>query len=215
MGSAKEDHVNRNRLIAGGALLVFLLILLPGSVLLRNEWKSRQASVNEREPVPDLGYCSSDPVTPCIVSFSLDADGQMLVNVMTEGTSYPNIYLKIRHSQGENIYPCRRVERFSTSVYCTGRTLSLGEIFQFFVLTANGDRLLAQGNFSIIGMAISTMDVFGSSVQGSPSTPLTSAPTDEFITGTPTLPGGTPTPTRVPSYPNPTSYPNPLPTAKP
>src|SRR5215212_3716514 len=100
MGSAKEDHVNRNRLIAGGALLVFLLILIPGSILLRNEWKSRQASVNEREPVPGLGYCNSSTVPPCIMSFSLDADSQMLVSIMTEGSFYPNIYLKIRHSQG-------------------------------------------------------------------------------------------------------------------
>jgi len=202
MGSAKEDHVNRNRLIAGGAFLVFLLILIPGSILLRNEWKSRQASVNERKPVPGLGYCSSDPVTPCIVSFSLDADSKMLVSVMTEGASYPNIYLKIRHSQGENVYPCRRVEGFSTSVYCTGRVLPLGEVFQFFLLATNGDRLLAQGNFSIIGMAISTVHIFSSPISGTP-------PTDEFMTGTPSLPGGTPTPTLRPSYPNPTSYPNP------
>jgi len=161
---------------------MLLLILIPGSILLRNEWKSRQSSVNEREPVPGLGYCSSSPVTPCIVSFSLDADGKMLVSVMTGGSSYPNIYLKIRHSQGENVYPCRRVTGFSTSVYCTGRALPLGEIFQFFILTTNGDRLLAQGNFSIIGMAISTLEI---PVPGTPSTDGT------------------------PSYPNPTSYPNP------
>jgi hypothetical protein len=204
--------VNRNRLIAGGTILVFLVLIIPGSIFLRKEWQSRQAQVEQREPLQGLGYCSPEQITPCIVSFSLDADSRMIVSVLTDGPSFPNFYLKIRHGKGENIYPCQRVKGFSTSVYCTGAVLPLGEVFQFFLLATNGDRVLAQGNFSIIGLALGTPEIFVSPTLGTPSPFVT-------VSATGTSTPGLATPTRVstltPSYPNPSTptpaYPNPKP----
>lgn len=205
--------MNRNQLIAGGIVLALLLLLVPGSILLRNEWQNRQAGVYQREPVPGFGYCTAEEIAPCILSFSRDAEGKMLVNILTD-RSLPNFYLKIKHSQGQNVYPCHKVEGFSTSVYCTGKALSLGEVFQFFILSTNGDRTLAQGNFSIIGMALSTIQIFTSPMPGTPGTTVASFPTEGSVTTTP--PFGRATPTATPtsgSYPNPvpstTSYPNP------
>jgi hypothetical protein len=139
----------------------------------------------------------------------------MLVNVLTRGASFPDFYIKIKHSQGESIYPCTEVKQFSTSVYCSGKVLPLGEVLQFFILAIDDNHLLAQGNFSIIGMAYSTMDIFAppTAGEGTPSDLAATFITEEFSTPVSTSIRVTPTQpaTRTPSYPNPStpSYPNP------
>ena len=216
--------MNRNRLIAGSAIGFLLMLIIAGLVLLSRELRTRQAQVNQREPLQGLGYCDSRQVAPCIVSFSRDSDGKMLVNILTDGTSFPDFYLKIKHSQGESIYPCTEVKQFSTSVYCAGKVLPLGEELQFFILSIDDNRLLAQGNFSIIGMAFSTLEIFAPPSGGAPSVSGTVFLTEGSITparGTPTgtqgTPTRTPTLTQTPSYPNPSiptatpAYPNPKP----
>lgn len=115
----------------------------------------------------------------------------MLVNVLTPGPSFPDFYLKIIHSKGENIYECEKVERFSTSVYCIGEAMRLGEVLHFMIISVDGEVTLAEGQFAIIGLALSTPEF----ADLSPTIDLTASGT----------PGGLKTPT--PSYPNP--YPNP------
>jgi len=122
----------------------------------------------------------------------------MLVNVLTPGLSFPNFYLKIIHNKGENIYECEKVERFSTSVYCIGEAMRLGEVLHFMIISVDGEATLAEGHFAIIGLALATPEL----ALLSPTIDLTASAT----------PGGlkTPTPFRTPatpSYPNP--YPNP------
>ena len=151
------------------------------------------------------------------MSFSLDSHGDMLVNFLTTGAFYPDFYLKIRQNEDNHIYTCQRVNKFATSVYCTGAVMPLGEVLQFSIFSINEDVLLAEGNFAIIGMALGTPEIVSSPTLG---TPLTPSPTEELLQ-TPTLVGttptrtSTPTPTLNPSYPNPTSrtpsYPNPKP----
>jgi hypothetical protein len=157
--------------------------------------------VDQRSPLQRLAYCSSDQVTPCIVSFSLDANGKMLVNLLTTGAFYPDFYLKIKQGGEQHIYSCQKVSRFATSVYCTGAVLPLGEMFQFSIFSLKEDVLLAEGDFPIIGMALGTPVVLASG----PSSPLpTSSPTEEFLIQTPTAAQPTPAPVRTvtPSYPN-------------
>ena len=149
--------MNRNRAIAGVILLAILMILmLPGAVLLFREWQSRQARVDQRSPIPSLRYCSSKQVTPCILSFNLTPDGNMLVNLLTNSRSLTNFYLKIRHNQIENVYKCRRVKRFSSSVTCLGKAMPSGEVLEFLIVSINEDIVLAEGSFPIIGLAIAT-----------------------------------------------------------
>jgi hypothetical protein len=200
--------MNRNRYIAGVAIFVLLILIIVGLILLRAELQTRQNQVNEREPLQGLAYCDSNQITPCIVSFSRDSEGNMLVNILIEGISFPDFYLKIIHSKGESIYQCRGMEGFSTSVYCTGKALPLGEEFQFYILSVDDNQLLAQGNFSIIGMALSTVEIFVSAAGGTPFLSTSSSLTAVSIV-TPTPGRGTPTrtPTRTPSYPNPSAYP--------
>ena len=195
--------MNRNRLIAASIVLAVLIILLIYGLLW---WQSRRSGTGQRSPISDLGYCSSNDIRPCIASFSLDSDGNMLVNVLTPGLSFPNFYLKIIHNKGENIYECEKVERSSTSVYCIGEAMRLGEVLHFMIISVDGEVTLAEGSFAIIGLALATPEF----ADLSPIVDLTASATPDVLK-TPT-PGGlkTPTPTRTPatpSYPNP--YPNP------
>ena len=130
----------------------------------------------------------------------------MLVNVLTPGLSFPPFYLKIIHNDGEYIYECKKLERFSTSVYCRGEAMRLGEVLQFMLISADGDVTLAEGRFAIIGLALATPEF---ALVTSEFT-LVASPTGGLIASA--TPGGlkTPTPIRTPatpSYPNP--YPNP------
>ena len=210
--------MNRKRLILGISISALLVIVVISGFFLFNKWKSGQARVDNRFPLQRLSYCSSDQVTPCIVSFSLDSHGDMLVNFLTSGVFYPDFYLKIRQTEDNHIYTCQRVNKFATSVYCTGAVMPLGEVLQFSIFSINEDVLLAEGNFAIIGMALGTPEIVSSPTLG---TPLTPSPAESLIAQTST-PGrvtptstSTPTPTLNPSYPNPTSrtpsYPNPKP----
>lgn len=185
-----EANVNRNRLMLVSVVLALLIILLIYGLLW---WQSRRSGTGQRSPISDLGYCSSNDARPCIASFGLDSDGNMLVNVLTPGLSFPNFYLKIIHSKGENIYECEKVKKFSTSVYCIGEAMRLGEVLHFMIISVDGEATLAEGHFAIIGLALST-----------PEFALPS-PTIDLTATVSATPGGLKTPT--PSYPNP--YPNP------
>ena len=88
---------------------------------------------------------------------------------------------------------CEKVNTFSTSVYCTGKALPVGEVLQFFIISLNEDVVLAQGNFPIIGMALAAP---GDYLQPTPTN--TVSPTDDL------LPETTPSPS-YPSYPDPGS----------
>jgi hypothetical protein len=67
------------------------------------------------------------------------------------------------------------------------------------------ERVLAEGEFTMIGLLLST-PVVGAFDNTLPTEPASGSPTPVF----PRTPTRTPTPTATrPSYPNPTSYPNP------
>jgi hypothetical protein len=196
----KGDHVNRKRLILGISITILLILIISGVAWFKGK-QSGQAEVSRRFPLQRLGYCSSDQVTPCIVSFSLDSDGKMLVNFLTTGAFYPDFYLKIKQGDVQHIYGCRKASTFATSVYCTGAALPLGQVFQFSIFSLKEDVLLAEGDFAIIGIAIGTPAIASSPTVGTPATP---SPTEGLVLETP-IPGQTtPTPTRTltPSYPN-------------
>jgi hypothetical protein len=199
--------VNRKPLLLGISISALLVIVILSGLFLFNKWQGSQASVGQRFPLQRLSYCSSDQVTPCIVSFSLDADGNMLVNFLTAGAFYPDFYLKIKQGENNHIYTCQKVNKFATSVYCTGAAMPLGEVLQFSIFSINEDVLLAEGNLAIIGLALGTPEIVSSPTIG---TPLTPSLTEVIPLQTPTGVRLTPvrTPTLPPSYPN-TSYPNP------
>ena len=124
----------------------------------------------------------------------------MLVNFLTSGVIYPDFYLKIKQDEEQHIYACQKVSKFATSVYCTGRVLPLGKIFQFSIFSVKEDVLLAEGNLSIIGLAIGTPVI----VSITPSEEATASATENALQTSSQVPV-----TSAARTPRPTSYPNP------
>lgn len=160
VGFAKEDYVNRNRLIAGFVILaVFTSLVIIGSVILIRSWNSKPAETGQREPLAGLSYCSSRQLRPCVLSFSLDENGNMIINMLADRQA-TNVYLKVRQGERETIYPCEKVQGFSSSLACTGAKMPVGEAFSFVVVSTEADIALAEGTFPIIGLGIATPEVF-------------------------------------------------------
>ena len=152
--------MNRNQLIAGLFILAFFLTLvISGSIILLRQWNNRQAETGQREPLQGLSYCSSNQFRPCVLSFSLDATGKMIINLLTDRRA-ANVFLKVRQGKREIIYECEKVEGFSTNLACTGEKLPVGEALSFVIVSNEADVPLAEGTFPIIGLAIATPEIF-------------------------------------------------------
>lgn len=158
VGFLNEDHVNRKTLILGAAILAaFTILLIAGSVLLK-EWKARQPEVSHRVPLPRLGYCTPDGLTPCILSFTLDAYGKMAINVLTDGSG-SDFHIKVQRGEAEDFYECRKARPYAVRVACMGKAMPAGEPLQFLLVSNQGNLPLAQGTFPIIGLALATPEV--------------------------------------------------------
>lgn len=150
--------MKRQQWIIGAILLVLLLILcIAGSITAWNERKPKPGSVGYHEPLPGFGYCSSLQTKPCILSFNLDEDGGMLINILTD--SLRDFYIKISDEESERTYECKRVREYSTHVICTGETLPVGKPLNFLVVSKKDETPFAQGDFPIIGMALATPQI--------------------------------------------------------
>lgn len=214
--------MNRKQLIIGGLIILLIVILALGvtiSIVLLDGDDSPNVTGQRMTVVSELSYCGDDDVRPCVVSFGVDENDNMLVNLLLSDLTYSRFYLKITYNEIENIYKCVRVRASLYSIYCTGEKMPPGVPLHLMLIAEEGDILLAEGELSIIGLALPAVDIV-SATPGNTATPLTETP-EEDITETPdfVLPTSTPvstiaTPTpRRPSYPNPSStpsYPNPL-----
>jgi|GEM_PF-217766 len=198
-----QPRLSRNQLIIGISAAVVLLLLIGIGLFLLFD---RKPEAGSKLPVLELGYCDAGDIRPCIVSFSLDADNQMLVNLLTPTASYPDFYLIISTDSEENRYECTRMVGFPTHVYCTGKQMSPGLMLNFSLFAVKDDHLLAQGTFSIIGLMLITPVV--ETTATIPGTEITTPTSLLLQTPTPT-PGLIVLPTLTPTYPNLTSYPNP------
>ena len=137
-------------------LAVFVILIISGSILLLRPWTSGHGQIGHRVPLPPIGYCPADQAEPCIVSFTLDPDGTMVINIRTENRSLPTFNLKIKRGEDENFYVCRRANGFSLNIICTGQAMPAGESLQFLLLSKRDNTLLAEGTFPIIGLALAT-----------------------------------------------------------
>lgn len=191
--------MNRKQWIIAGIILVLLVIVFLG--LPRAGSGTPQETINDA-PAAELVYCADEQSRPCVVSFSIDADDNMLVNLLLPtDQSFPSFYLKISRGSSATSYTCRWTDLTAGSAYCTGPKQLPGETLTFQLISAGDEALLAQGDLPIIGLALPTLGIAITTPQESPTMPIESpAPTASLL-----LPFPTPS---QPSYPNP-SYPNP------
>ena len=201
--------MNRNRLIAGIAILVvFSLLLIAGLVSLLRRSKAGHPQAGQRILVSDLTYCNANDLRPCIVSFSLDTgDNTLLVNILIPAGSYPDFYLTISNANEEHTYECQPVDEFPTNFYCTGKEMYPGTLLHFAIISSDDERVLAEGDFAIIGLllvtpGVKTTEAVESANESTETPDLFSLNT---LTPAPPITDSTATATE-PSYPNP-SYP--------
>jgi hypothetical protein len=202
---SSDIPTHRNRWIAGLLILAIVLLLAVVSIVLflQNRNEGPGPRVGSRSPIAELAYCAGEDRELCIISFSQIVDGGMQVNIQTPRVFYPRILLVINRYGVESTYECRKVEPLANRVVCEGPPQVPGEILQFKVLLKEQGTLVAEGKFSIIGIAISTPEVIPTAtVTATATTTPTVTPTGAPIRRTPTPAGTTPSP----SYPNP-SYP--------
>jgi len=200
--------VNKKQWIIAGS--IFVILFITGIVVLLSRRPNNTVRTVRDVPVLELAYCSDESAKPCIVSFSTDANDNMLVNILLPDMTFPAFYLKIDHGDGESLYNCQRVRQTNITAYCSGTKLPPGQILHLILISTRDSIVLAQGDLSIIGLAYPTVGIAIPTPQDTPTLP-TEAPAPTAAPLTPTalplliLPTSTEIP---PSYPNP-SYPNP------
>ena len=196
--------MNRKQWIMIGIIITVLLVM--SYFLLQMNRSDDSGETGEGISV-DLAYCTDEGVKPCVVSFGLDVDGNMLVNILLPDLTYPGFYLQIMRGEVSVSYSCRRITATPNNAFCIGEKLPPGESLYLRLISTRDNLLLAQGELSIIGLAFPTMEI---AVPTDVPTDVSVTPdlteTPDFILSTPTQ-IVFPTPTRTPpSYPN-TSYP--------
>ena len=179
---------------------IVLGILFALGFLLLARWyvgrTNQPTEADQSTSVLDLAYCNDDQIKPCVVSFGLDVDNNMLVNILLPDLTFPGFYLEIAHSEVSVSYTCRRITAAPNDAYCIGEKLPPGESLHIMLISTRDDVLLAQGDLSIIGLAFPTLEI------AIPTNTPTITPIVTEATPTRTL---FPTPTQA-SYPN-QSYP--------
>jgi len=199
----EEGRVKRNRLLPVLAILAVIIILIVGGFGIPwSRSKSNPPQSGKRTLVSELAYCSSNDIQPCIMSFTSDTNGKMQVNIVIPDSSYPDFYLMISNDDEKNRYECQTLEDSPTNVYCTGKDMNPGEILHFAIVSSVDERVLAEGNFAIIGLMLATPEVEATETALPTETPEPTESPTPFL-----LDILTPIPTSItPSYPNP-SYP--------
>lgn len=192
--------MNRKAWITAGIVVIVLFVI--GAILFLNDRSTDTADISPNVPVLKLAYCTEQQVKPCVVSFSTDAEGRMLVNILLPDLSYPGFYLKVSRGGTETKYNCQRVKEAIHHAYCTGEKLPPGEILHLMLFSIKDKILIAEGELSIIGLAYPTLGVAVITPEETATMPITTStetPTSLFV-----LPTFTKTP---PSYPG-STYPN-------
>lgn len=189
----KSSFNDRNRLIAGLAILIVVALLILYSVIAFALRGKERPQLGYRVPIASLSYCDTEQNKLCITTFSQIVDGGLQVNFQTPSAFYPDFILKIGHDGEESTYECQRAEETSTVVVCTGASQVPGQMLEFTVISKKWGTILAKGRFAIIGIAL-----FTPAFEATPTVTATVT-----LTGAPTLLA---TASPNPSYPNP-SYP--------
>jgi hypothetical protein len=192
--------VNRKQWIIAGIILVLFVV---GFLTLPRAGSGTPQEKVNNSPAAELVYCADEQSRPCVVSFSVDSDENMLVNLLLPADrSFPSFYLKIIRGSSATSYACRWTDLTAGSAYCTGPKQLPGETLTFQLISAGDETLLAQGDLSIIGLAFPTLGIaVVTPMDTLTMLPIESpAPTASLLVLPPTQ-----TP---PSYPGP-SYPNP------
>jgi hypothetical protein len=182
-------------LVLAGIFIFTCLILLAG--LGWTAFRSRFATPTiTREP--DLfNYCGAQLTSLCVVSFGRDVFGSTIINLYVPEDAYAPFYLNVIRASGESRYDCVTSKKVSTSVYCTGSAINLGEGFEIQIIAERNGSLMAQGTFVLTAYLVTNQSA------GEEEAPEETATISPLGEATPEFGGvnplPSPTPTRTPS----------------
>ncbi|MBI4762270.1 MAG: hypothetical protein ACOYYF_11960 [Chloroflexota bacterium] len=148
--------MNRTHWIIAGIVLALVIV---GLLLFPKAQPNIPPAASAGTPPVELVYCSNEPLAPCVVSFSVDAWDNMLVNLLLPDLSFPPFYLTIARGGVETAYPCQRVSYALNTAYCAGPKQPPGEPLTLRLIASKDQTLFAEGNLSIIGLAFPTLGV--------------------------------------------------------
>jgi hypothetical protein len=127
-------------------------------------------------PPPDLTRCGAAPTAFCIVTFSLDVPGRMLIVLFVPAGSPTDFQLVVDYKGVQSAYPCQLTSDSPTTFNCAGAEIPLGDAITVDIFTADGSEVLAHGEFVVTAFALptvsmeegdsSTPDLFGSGNEG-------------------------------------------------
>jgi len=180
----------RQRLIVDGILFLVLMVLVV-VVDLNQKHTEPQEKPIQPASVSTLAYCHEEQDGLCVVSFDIDDDGNMLVNILLDDLSYPRFMLQVLRDGLSIPYECRNSEASFYHVVCIGPQMPPGGVLHFILISTRDESILAEGDLSIIGLGFPTLGV------------VTVTP---FPTAT-TTPNATESITPVPTSTNSVSYP--------
>jgi len=160
-----------------------------------------------RTPAPILlERCNNHPAALCLDSFGL-GEGQLLISFYFPAATSSDFFLKVWQGDAATTYPCTLADVSPTTMYCTGPLIDLGTPIKIDLYTKNGKLPLAEGQFTLNGLAVATLGGGGTQLAGGQSTPSDLGSPTLNLETTP-IPGATST-THATSTPQATAYPNP------
>lgn len=171
-----DIHTQQRWLITGVAILSALLILVVFAIIRSVQSPEGTSRVSHRSPAAELAYCGPEDTGLCIVSFDQVVDGDMIVTFQVPLPFYPEFSLAINRYGVESTYKCKRMKGLSTGVVCMGPPQVPGEVLQFKVISKYSGRLLAEGKFAIIGLALSTPEIVPTDTPEPTVTPVQTPP---------------------------------------
>lgn len=195
--------MNRKQWIVAG---IIVALVIAGFFLLPRA-KPAPAPAPSATAAYELVYCADGQAKPCVVSFSVDAWDNMLINFLLPDLSFPSFSLVISRGGIEASYACQRVSYALNSAYCAGPKQPPGEPLTLRLIANKDGVLLAEGTLRIIGLAFPTLGIAAVTPQPTPSafeTETVVASPEPFFTET-LPPFVLPTNTK----PQPTFYPGP------
>jgi len=191
------QRIDRKYLLVGAGLLAALFILCVVMFAGLSVKQKNRSAVIPNVPVLELTYCNDSGVKPCVVSFGIDVNDNMWVNILVANLSVPDFYLKITYNASDNTYECQKSSVALNSVYCVGPKLPPGQLLHLVLISIRDEQLLAEGDLSIIGLAFPQVEITVST----PTPALSTQPSPVFLPSIePSLTLSSPA---KPSYPNP------------
>lgn len=149
--------MNRNQWIF--VSIIVLVLVVVGSLILFDNRSSDEPMPSSNLPASNLAYCTDEQVKPCVVSFGIDVNNQLLVNLLLPDLTYPSILLKITSDERTTSYECQRIATAQNNAYCIGENIPPGAVVHMMLISTRNDTILAEGDLTILGLSFPTLEV--------------------------------------------------------